>query len=356
MRAEKHRIHILDILRGIAAVGVMLFHHAEWYLGHELNAANVLTRFGTYGVSLFFILSGYTLRSVYTTENFSTTSFLKARFFRIYPLMMFIVILYYLLNRGQFQLGRFISEFTGWQGLLDSSAYRPVWLWSIGNELCFYLFFPAVVFLEKWKKSAVVILLLLFTILSNGFFFKEFSDTNVWKFYASPWFNFHYFLLGYLLFIYRRLIDFMSRNWAIMLMVMALLLFFFYPQQGHKFLIVTGSNRIIYFFILLLIVTTFIRLFDKIKFNKLNSPLIKTGLISYGIYMYHPVVFQIWSRLLNLTGIKAYTSQVIGIVTIYNLLWFGGSIIFTLLVSYCSYQFFEKRIINFFKRKRAASL
>lgn len=352
MHTENNRIHILDILRGIAAIGVVFFHHAEWYLGHELEASDILTRFGTYGVSLFFMLSGYTLRSVYKTENFITTGFWKARFFRIYPLMMLIVIFYYLLNGSQFNLWQFASEFTGWQGLLDSSAYKPVWLWSIGNELCFYLLFPMVIFLENWKKNAVVILLVLFTILSSGFFFRELSEVAIWKFYASPWFNFHYFLLGYVLFIYRRLFDFMGRNMAIILMITALLLFLFYPQQGHKFLIVTGSNRIIYFFILLFILITSIRLFDQITFNRLNLVLIKAGLISYGIYMYHPVVFQVWSRLLNLTAIKPYTSQAIGPFTLYNLLWFGGSVVLTLLVSYCSYRFFEKRITNFFKRNQ----
>jgi exopolysaccharide production protein ExoZ len=50
----------LDILRGLSALGIMIYHYLGWILGH-FGASNTLGRFGVYGVSIFYILSGLTM-------------------------------------------------------------------------------------------------------------------------------------------------------------------------------------------------------------------------------------------------------------------------------------------------------
>ncbi|MGZ5244541.1 MAG: acyltransferase family protein, partial [Bacteroidia bacterium] len=58
------RIHNLDYLRGIAAFGIMAYHYLAWSFG-EFSAEDFMGRFGLYGVSIFYCLSGLTLYSVY---------------------------------------------------------------------------------------------------------------------------------------------------------------------------------------------------------------------------------------------------------------------------------------------------
>lgn len=56
MATAKNRLQALDALRGIAALGVVLFHYLPYYnelYGHAFNSPNVL-EFGRYGVHLFF--------------------------------------------------------------------------------------------------------------------------------------------------------------------------------------------------------------------------------------------------------------------------------------------------------------
>ncbi|UQG59064.1 acyltransferase family protein [Marinobacter sp. M3C] len=61
------RLGSLDALRGLAALGVVLFHYLPYY--HEMYAhgfalwpwLNHGLSFGRYGVHLFFILSGFVI-------------------------------------------------------------------------------------------------------------------------------------------------------------------------------------------------------------------------------------------------------------------------------------------------------
>lgn len=51
------RLHFLDYLRGIAALGIMLFHYSCWVFG-EPEHGGFMARVGIYGVSVFYVLSG----------------------------------------------------------------------------------------------------------------------------------------------------------------------------------------------------------------------------------------------------------------------------------------------------------
>jgi peptidoglycan/LPS O-acetylase OafA/YrhL len=96
----------IDVLRGIAALGVLLLHilHA-WYLGvgtdlpaelrlrqteHWLGIATIPLSFGFLGVNLFFLLSGFCIHAWYLGEKDKSRelhygSYLTRRFWRIYP-------------------------------------------------------------------------------------------------------------------------------------------------------------------------------------------------------------------------------------------------------------------------------
>lgn len=80
--APTHHLVMLDALRGVAAVAVMQYHTNDWF---GLN----LFPHGYLAVDFFFMLSGFVLTFAYQDKlraGWSTTSFLKTRFVRLYPL------------------------------------------------------------------------------------------------------------------------------------------------------------------------------------------------------------------------------------------------------------------------------
>lgn len=83
--AEKaHVFHLLDILRGVAALAVMAFHFGKaGYLGIEVFPHGYLA------VDFFFILSGFVLSFAYQERldaGWSMRAFLLTRLVRLYPL------------------------------------------------------------------------------------------------------------------------------------------------------------------------------------------------------------------------------------------------------------------------------
>ncbi|HLV76471.1 MAG TPA: acyltransferase [Marinobacter sp.] len=86
MPSGDHRLSALDALRGIAALGVVLFHYLPYYdqlYGHSFSTPDFLA-FGRYGVHLFFILSGFVI--FMTLERTATAGwFGLARAFRLLP-------------------------------------------------------------------------------------------------------------------------------------------------------------------------------------------------------------------------------------------------------------------------------
>ncbi|MEX2476334.1 acyltransferase family protein [Marinobacter sp.] len=86
MAGSSQRLSALDALRGIAALGVVLFHYLPYYdklYGHSFTPWSGLD-FGRYGVHLFFILSGFVIYM--TLERTRTPGwFALARAFRLLP-------------------------------------------------------------------------------------------------------------------------------------------------------------------------------------------------------------------------------------------------------------------------------
>ena len=62
----QQRLHELDYLRGLAAVGIMAYHYSTWAFGAQ-EANSFLSRVGIYGVAIFYVLSGQALTYVYAS-------------------------------------------------------------------------------------------------------------------------------------------------------------------------------------------------------------------------------------------------------------------------------------------------
>ena len=150
---------VLDPLTGVRfflALGVVLFHY-QLYWALPVEAAGLLNR-ARLGVDVFFILSGFILTHVYLQGDRAPNyrRFLAARFARIYPAHLFIllVMLGLVLVAPLFGVGlepgRFnLADFVG--TLLLVQAWFPretlaLWngpAWSLSAEWFAYLAFPA---------------------------------------------------------------------------------------------------------------------------------------------------------------------------------------------------------------------
>jgi peptidoglycan/LPS O-acetylase OafA/YrhL len=83
------RLPELDALRGLAALAVVVFHLCYrgqlegWTGGARLQFIEPLASLGYLGVHLFFIISGFVI--YLTASNGSVASFLRSRFWRLFP-------------------------------------------------------------------------------------------------------------------------------------------------------------------------------------------------------------------------------------------------------------------------------
>lgn len=91
---------VIDLLRGLAAIAILLWHYQSFQYVHPEQAipvaelyhqpfAGVLWPFytlGFYAVQLFWTISGFVFAAVYMGRERSTRSFVVARFARLYPL------------------------------------------------------------------------------------------------------------------------------------------------------------------------------------------------------------------------------------------------------------------------------
>ena len=148
---SNNRLYNLDYLRGFAALGIMVYHYCSWGLKgiYSFHAETFLGRVGVYGVSIFYVLSGLTLYYVYYHKMKpgakDVKDFFVKRLFRIFPLLWLATILTIITRfptdgmPGPYIL--FIN-FTGLFGFIDWTEAIGTGVWSIGNELVFYIFFP----------------------------------------------------------------------------------------------------------------------------------------------------------------------------------------------------------------------
>ncbi len=143
---------------------MVLLTHVAFNTGQVMQgwAGAVLSRFD-FGVTLFFILSGFLLsRPFFMAQALgapypSTPHYLWKRALRILPLYWVVVIAALLLdpaNRGS-SVGRWISDLTLTQIYLDRAPSSSLTqMWSLATEASFYLVLPLLVALCAPRRSA----------------------------------------------------------------------------------------------------------------------------------------------------------------------------------------------------------
>ncbi|MFY9641724.1 MAG: acyltransferase [Rhodomicrobium sp.] len=167
------RLRFLDGLRGIAILGVVLYHSYSHWPNLVPSAADYgnfpLFFYGGYGVELFFMISGFViLMTLEKCESFK--SFMFKRWIRLFPAMLFCSILIYITAPllperpfGAVVLRDFLPGLTFlqqdvWefilgpnQGIVEGS------FWTLFVEMKFYVIFGACYFIIGAAGGIIVL-------------------------------------------------------------------------------------------------------------------------------------------------------------------------------------------------------
>lgn len=169
-------LRFINSARGIAIFMVIVCHCGVLY-NFESKYIRELYAYGQLGVQLFFLVSAYTLCHSNDTrgkEKNGLISFYIRRYFRIFPVYYFGILLYYVLSvlyhEGEhYTFSNILANIFFYHGFVPSANNVIVpGGWSIGTEMIFYLIFPFLYpFLKKGNmilKSIVIIVLCYFLI------------------------------------------------------------------------------------------------------------------------------------------------------------------------------------------------
>lgn len=162
----------IDILRGLAILGVIAVHTAQHINGLNEVVASIFN-YGQLGVQLFFVASAITLcLSSAQRKERSSLNFYLRRLFRIAPLFYVAIVLYFLW-RGFLQYHESgvyaIPDNYGVRGILETvffvHGFDPKYYnffvpggWSIATEMSFYAVFPLLYFVQSRYKGAQFLL------------------------------------------------------------------------------------------------------------------------------------------------------------------------------------------------------
>jgi exopolysaccharide production protein ExoZ len=324
-----NRIVTLDYLRGLCAFSIMIYHYLG-FLGYRFET-DFMGRVGIYGVSIFYILSGLTLYLVYK-DRFNVADFYIKRFFRIFPLMWVVMALSIIIWRLAYSYESLLINFSGLFGLLSWWNAFGMGVWSIGNELVFYLLFPVLLIASRRDGIGLVYLSFLILSIYTWFAFVELTPSNSlvdqWKVYTNPLNQAGLFAIGVLIgrFTYRIEVNNVVASGFILT---AIALFLFFPLDGPRIEIVTGFNRLIF----TLASTLLCFGFYKLNLSTINRPLSMLGESSYSLYLLHPIIWAVYHRMFPISPVS-----------------FVICLILSLSISYGVYLTFEMFFIKIGKR------
>jgi len=336
----------LDGVRAIAALMVVVFHFFRDLTPDTqfLSIVKDISYFGQTGVTLFFVLSGFLITRIliYTkeTEGFFKNFYLR-RTLRIFPLYYLFLLIWFFIApliitmepttfSQQFYYYSYLQNFAR---TFDWDVAGPTHFWSLSVEEHFYLFWPFMVFfLSKKNMFRSIFIIILFSIVLRAIMID--SDYSVFIFTFT---RFDSLAIGSLL----ALLELRK---------------FFRPENSRKFLVLLGGSVIsigllyaflseefgdyrqnIRYLLFSLIYFATIGFLLCIKNGHVINRFLKTGFlnytgkISYGLYVYHPLVFLICAEHFE-TDFLAL-NFIIGLILSY-------------LIAGLSYHFFESRFLS----------
>lgn len=335
LKVERIPPNHLNYLRFFAATQVMLFHTVKHMNVVLAGKAGFLLEFfmrAFPGVSVFFMISGFLITNSFLHKS-EWKRYAFNRFLRIYP-ALWVCLLFTLLNlvvNGFVNKDTiFTKEFVIWfvGQLTFFQQYTPAFfrgygngcpngsLWTIPVEVSFYVLLPLlfIIFRNLFSKQSFSVLftvLLCLSYILHGLYYDTESSNMLMKVFSYSLIpHFWYFALGSLFCLhFNKLYSFIRGRFLIFFAV-----YFVMYISGELF---TGwgiLNLILLKAALCLCVFSF-----AFSFPGLSGTLINREDISYGTYLYHMPVINIFLHH-HLEGKWLY------VIIIFILTWFLASL------------------------------
>ncbi len=338
----------LNGVRAIAAIAVVISHITIALNDFGLNP-HIFGSFndgtpkgfmlGGYGVSVFFVLSGFLITYLLLCEkdinSISIKKFYVRRILRIWPLYylyLFIsisVILLYGLDFNIKTLMLYLFYAANIPFILEIGLPFIGHYWSLGVEEQFYLFWPW--FIKKTNSLLLPILIITIGLVGIKLMLHVFYPNSLLESIIHVT-RFHCMMIGALGAIllkkdnefFLKLVDnklTQSFCWGIIILV-AINKFHFISVIDNEIISVVG----------LFLIIGQIRKRNRI-INLENNLFDFLGKISYGIYVIHPLFIFFFSKFLSEIAVNVYWRYFIVYFSILST---------TIFISYISFQYFEK--------------
>lgn len=343
---SNNKIHLVGLngLRAIAAIAVVISHINMGLSKHFLLPNLPTTNLAGFGVTIFFSLSGFLItmillleKETYRSINF--VNFIIRRSLRIWPLYFFYIIInlvIFLFNGIEYRdlISYYLFFIPNIPFIFNVDLPRLGHYWSLGVEEQFYIFWPLLIKFIKNISSAIALFISLFLIvkiISNIFIGTE---TILYKFLHVNRFDcmaigslggYHYVHHKNILIKYatNRILQLLC--WSVIVLILI--------NNFHIFSIF--DHEIVSVITVLLI----IGLSEKKSTFDLDKKWIDfLGKISFGIYVYHPLVIYIVSLVIRPYSINNYLKYPMVYLSIITL---------TILVAHISYRYFETPFLKF---------
>jgi peptidoglycan/LPS O-acetylase OafA/YrhL len=344
----------LNGLRAVSAIAVVISHITLNLQQFNLNPKILGTlkdgnpaglMLGEYGVTIFFVLSGFLITFLLQKEkdryNINIKKFYLRRIFRIWPLyylyLIIAVIVTVVLNIDLKINSLFFYIFfaPNIPSIIGNRSFLVAHLWSLGAEEQFYLFWP---WLNKKIKSLVNLIIALIFILIILKISLHFIYPNTLLEAVINITKFHCMMLGGLgALLYKGNNKFFLKvsNNKLTQIICWIIIFLAAINKFHLASVI--DNELISVVALFLIIGQI-----KIKNRVLNLELpvfYFLGKISYGIYIIHPLLILLFSKLLAKVQLNLPAKYILVYLSI-----FGTTVLFS-WISYISFERF------FFKLK-----
>lgn len=392
----------LDALRGIAILGVVIVHSASnWFnfvqvpltvpvLG--VDVVNLLF-FGSYGVSLFFLLSGYLL--TWTEEkrarsgSYSVQLYALRRVLRLVPAYYVAIAVVIVLRPNNSNIEAVLMHMTFLHNFHPGyvNSLEPAW-WSLTPEVVFYCLLPIIITFSRVSSRltlfGVFALITLISRLFNYYNFDVDPGDPVALFNAHPIFGLvfeaiyniqflYIFLAGVLL---RMLVEYFNGRPASWLRTWLATALFLISTGSMGVLIYLGIKHPIFLTIegnpLAVLIEVPVNLIVITFFASaiLGSPLLRgilkwrflafTGMISYSLFLLHDIVLALLAdpeqSVLPKIGLPDLSNAVGGWVGAQNsfavlaVAFCGYILVFmvvTFPISYLSYRYIESPFLSY---------
>jgi len=338
-------MNYLTSLRGIAAFVVVLFHIKHFLINYDFLAPlQPLFSAGYLAVDFFFVLSGFIIAFRYQSHFVNSihkaevVDFLCKRIARIYPLHVFVLMLFLLVQLLLLATGRehdsvsySFESFFFKLFLIDlwtlNDAHWQSWnvpSWTISGEWLAYIAFPFLVF--TFIRLSVIVKILAVALMALGLMLSYQSNScsgigdcigelGVFRCLVG-------FVLGVGVFNARRMVSHWDARVSIVMVVVAVSVLYLNSHFGLENYWAIPSM----FALALLGVLGF----DSVIHRLLNTkPFVYLGDISYSVYLTHVFVADIMYKLLLRNGEQP------------SLAFLGGYLVAVILFSVASYHLVE---------------